>query len=257
MKSNHSLHKGIPILLTSSVIAHDTQVKLLDPSLRLQHTIESIKKWIEITPESPIVVCDGSGYDFSALLTEKFPDHPIEFLSFNNDEALVKEFGRGYGEGEIVKYAINNSRVINRLGCFAKCTAKLWVENYSECLKYWNKIFICKGVFKNTLSPFKKTEMHYIDTRFYICDLNFYKSTFIDCHRKIEKKIGRGLEECFQEESINSKISRFIMPIYPIINGIGGGTATHYQTKKIRKIKEDIKIFFAKRNKSLTSLFAF
>lgn len=91
-----------PILLTSCVIVSDLTVALKDQDTRVRLTLESMEKWLSIAPDLRFVICDGSGFDFSAVVHEKFPTTPIECLFFENNKALVAVHGKGFGEGEIV-----------------------------------------------------------------------------------------------------------------------------------------------------------
>ena len=161
-----------PILLTSSVIAMDSSVALKSQESRIFHTLESIGKWGEISPNNQFVICDGSGFDFSPLLKEHFPNLNIESIYFMNDGDLIKKHGKGYGEGEIIRYALEHSQFLQKTDWFVKCTAKLWVNNFMSCLKQWNGEFVCKAFFANVFS-FKTTSLEYIDTRFYISKKSF------------------------------------------------------------------------------------
>src|SRR5271169_740705 len=99
-----------PILLTSCVIVADHSVSLKDENSRIWLTLESIEKWLIISPDFRLVICDGSNFDFSNIVREKFPAANIECLFFQNNQEMVRLHGKGYGEGEIVNYALLYSR---------------------------------------------------------------------------------------------------------------------------------------------------
>jgi len=246
----------VPLLLTSSVIAHDTGVALKDTAARIHLALESVSQWLKIDPKLEIVLCDGSSYDFSSIVVEKFPSAQIECLNFENNQNLVKKFGRGYGEGEIVRYALRHSQFIDRAGCFAKCTSKLWVDNYLECLKSWNGELLCKGVFLNVFSAFKNTVFAYIDTRFYIISCSVYKKYFENAHLHIQGEQGKSLEDCFHDIFIENNIQHSLFNVATVINGVGGGTGKYYKNSTHRKIKEKLRIKLVKLNSSFTNLFA-
>ena len=252
----HSCKKSVPILLTSSVIAQDTGVALAEPELRKSHTLDSIERWLSLDKCLQLVLCDGSDYDFSFDIKRRFPGFNIETLHFKNDEALITQFGRGYGEGEIINFALKNSKTINAAKCFSKCSAKLWVDNYLKCLEEWNGEFVCKGVFSNPLSTTRKTKLEYIDTRFYISSVNFYKKFLRNAHLSIHKENGIGLEQCFLKILEQQKIKGVLFHTYPIIQGVGGGTGKAYRTSWIRAYKEKFKIFIINRNTVLRDLFS-
>lgn len=245
----------IPLLLTSSVVVHDHGVALSDTQERMRLTLESIGEWLRIDPALKIVICDGSNFDFSVAVKTKFPLAAIECLYFENNQTLVQQFGRGYGEGEIVRHALAHSRVLSQAGCFAKCTAKLWVDNYRICAGQWNGQLLCKGVFDNALSLFKSTSFSYVDTRFYIASVPFYKAHLETAHLAIDRNTGYGLEQSFHTILTTKRMERVLFNVYPIIQGVGGGTGKHYKNSRVRLLKEGLKIFLLRRNAIFRSLF--
>lgn len=245
----------IPILLTSSVVAHDGGVALKSTDDRIRFSIQSIEEWLKIDKNLLIVLCDGSSFDFTDLASRYFPDARIECLFFENNQELVKKYGRGYGEGEIVRHALTHSKFINDSGCFAKCSSKLWVDNFYECTKDWNGKLLCKGVFLNVFSIFRKTIFTYIDTRFYVASCAFYKSYLVNAHLQINKKSGHGLEECFRDILMSQGIRKVFFNVAPVISGVGGGIGIHYKNTLKRRLKEDLRLKLLKRNRSINDLF--
>lgn len=245
----------LPILLTSSIVAHDTGVALTDAQERTRLTLASVQEWLRINPRHRIILCDGSGFDFSKLVIERFPHASIECLYFDNDPVLVSKLGRGYGEGEIVRHALNNSRFIAQAGGFAKCTSKLWVENYPECLANWNGSLRLKGVFLNVFSPWKTTKLAYIDTRFYMTSCDVYRRYLENAHLQIRKEQGHGLEECFLDVVQENGLEKMLWPIVPVIAGVGGGTGTYYKNPIKRRLKEKLRLKLVRINKQFSRLF--
>ena len=96
--------KTPPILLTFSVKVSAPHTKLVDEEDRIAFTIESIERWLFLDGNLRLVLCDGSNYDFSKIVSEKFPRANIECLHFQNNRDLVSLYGKGFGEGEIINY---------------------------------------------------------------------------------------------------------------------------------------------------------
>ncbi len=228
----------VPILLTSSVVAHDKGVQLQDRNLRENLAIESVRQWRLHAPENPIVLCDGSGFDFSPLVQSFSSQVPVECLHFENDPALVQRYGRGFGEGEIVRHALSHSLLIGKAASFAKCTSKLWVENFLNSTASWNGQMLFKGVFDDAFSLSRPTRFAYIDTRFYVASVATYQQYFIDAHHQIDTESGHGLEECFRDIFVANKFQRCLMTLPPVICGVGGGTGRYYKNTKLRRFKE-------------------
>lgn len=246
----------IPILLTSSVIAYDKGVALQDTDERIRLALQSVEEWLRIDPTLPMVLCDGSSFDFSEQVARRFPQARIECLPFENDQEKVRRYGRGYGEGEIVRHALNHSQLIAEAGCFAKCSSKLWVENFRQCAQGWNRRFLCKGVFLNVFSPFRKTELSYIDTRFYISSTDFYRQHFADAHLRIGKRKGYGLENSFLDILLEQQLRNVMFSVAPVICGVGGGIGTYYKNTSVRRLKEDVRLTLVRMHPAFRELFA-
>ncbi len=245
-----------PILLTSCVYISDDSVALKSAQDRVRFTLESIRKWLAVAPNSKIVICDNSNYDFSELLKQYFPKESIESLCFVGDKKAVIARGKGYGEGEIIEYAIRNSRYILEAGCFTKSTARLWVENYQYFLKKWNGRCIFKPVFKNSFS-FKPTEINYIDTRFYMISLDLYMKFFQKAHQKINAESPDGIEEIFLKIVLSENIKNIFSLRYPQIYGVSGASGQYYRNSVKKNIKENLRLFLLRRNPSFKDLFLF
>jgi hypothetical protein len=239
--------KNIPILLTSSVVAYDKGVALKETSERIRLAIQSVEQWLRINPQLPLVLCDGSNFDFTEQVSLKFPQARIECLPFENVQELVKYHGRGYGEGEIVRHALQHSKYIYQAGCFVKCTSKLWVENFDECLEQWSGDLLLKGVFNNAFSPWKSPVLSYIDTRFYIASIDYYTKHFLHAHQAVSAQHGYSLEDCFRDIFLQKHLLGCLMSPPPIISGVGGGTGVYYKNTRLRQQKERWRYALVKR----------
>jgi hypothetical protein len=247
----------IPILITSSITPHDTGVKLSDPQKRLFHAIEAIEHWIRVAPRAKFVLCDGSNYDFQPIARERFPKNDIECLRYQNDQSKIAVYGRGYGEGEIVKFALEHSAYLRASDAFAKCSSKLWVENFAECLNEWQGDCLFSGVFKNTFSIIKPIEMIQVDTRFYIMSNDFYIKNLVYAHRKIGVSEGFGLEDSFHQALRKINKEKYLFSVPPVIKGVGGGTGKYYKSTWLRVLKEKGRISSVKRSPKFHKLFNF
>lgn len=243
-----------PILLTSCVTVSDHSVSLKDENARIRLTLKSIEKWLAISPDLRFVLCEGSNFDFSRIVLENFPQANIECLFFENNKHLVRLHGKGFGEGEIVNYALANSLYLKESEYFAKCTAKLWVENFLDCLKGWNGTFLCKGYFSDVFS-FKRTQFSYVDTRFYLVNKSFYLEYLASAYLNVGGESGLSLEHCFRDVILKENLSSVMFTVPPVICGVGGGSGLYYKNNLKRRIKESIRLWIVRKNKSFNYLF--
>jgi len=169
-----------PLLVTSAVhaVAPNTQMRNTDE--RIFWTIHYIDKWIENNPNIQIVLCDGSNFDFSSLLQhQKYRN--IEILFFSNNSYEVSKKGKGYGEGEIISFALDNSKILNESEYFMRSTAKYYVENYQNFLNendFNLKIYPVFGSFSNLV----KFRIQSVDLRFFIVKKSFYIKEMLNIH---------------------------------------------------------------------------
>jgi hypothetical protein len=227
--------KNIPVLITSVAQPNAPFVALKDPEKRIDSTIESLKQWALISPGLEIVICDGSGYDFQKLIgaTPLLKALNIEVLYFYNDLEMVKNKGKGYGEGEIIAYALNHSELLDKSDTFAKCTAKYWVNNFQECVASHRKNISIEKYYDSRYSLSYRA----CDTRFYVVEKDFYLKKLLDSHKASNDFQFYFLEHAFAKDIILNKIPRTDFKIKPLVYGISGSTGefTESRPESIRK----------------------
>ena len=255
----HMQNKKLPpIILGSSINVMDQSVALKDPSERIKYTIESIENWLKIAPDIQLVVCDGSGFDFTPLIakqfSEKFHAHQIECLHFLNNSEKVAKFGKGYGEGEIIQYAITNSLILKDHEWFAKCTGKLWVDNFMECISEWNGRFLCQAYFSQVFS-LKKTRLEYVDTRFYLATKEFYNTHLATLHLQVGGHFESSIEDNFKKVIFDFQLTGILFRCFPIIRGVGGASGKYYKGKFWRRNKDRLRLKLVQVNPEFAKLF--
>jgi hypothetical protein len=240
-KSIATVPVGIPVLITSAINVSAAQTMLADAERRLQLTLQSIEHWRSTPMVSHVIVCDGSGFDLGSHIKNMRTDQmgaDCEVISFTNDVAKVRTKGKGYGEGEIVNYALQHSPVLRDAIVFAKCTGKLWVENFGGCLKRFNGLaaFDFHGNFKP----------EQIDTRFYIVNKEFFNLNMAALHNHVDDSNGFYLEHAFRDGLKRFKISDYVMCPTPRVSGVSGSMGTTYQHHRIKSFLRDARSLLIK-----------
>ncbi|MGO4770974.1 hypothetical protein ACEN2I_04885 [Flavobacterium sp. W22_SRS_FK3] len=208
----------------------------MNPDDREKLHIEALKRWITESDFKTIIICDNSNYvycnEIVSLATKN--DKILEVLNFEGNKEKSKVLGKGYGEGEIMNYILNNSKYIQSHDSFFKVTGKLFVENYNNYLNF-------KGVdfaFDYSYSFFwKKEKVQCVFTNFYFANLISYKNILKDEYLKVKDSEGLFLEHVYafalqKENSLN------IVSILPAISGISGSSGVSYNRKLINLIKK-------------------
>ena len=85
-----------------------------------------------------IVIADATGgclLDSEEILLLKEIGVDVEQISYCQNEELIKSKGKGYGEGELIKFAIENSIFLKSEINFFKCTGKVYCRNFETVLQ--------------------------------------------------------------------------------------------------------------------------
>ena len=216
---------NVCLLITGCISPNQSQsnIYLIDIKEREHQYVDSIKFYICNTEIEKIVFCENS--NFSSSFMEELDSFAknngkvFEWLSFKGDEIKVQQKGKGYGEGEILKYALRNSKVLNSVEYFFKVTGRLKVINFNSI---FNKLST------HTYFNYDIYRSNAFDTRFYFVEKSFYLKYLEDLYLYVreDKDDIVALEDIFYEKLSNQKIR--CLPYFPKIEGLSGGNGTDY-----------------------------
>lgn len=232
------------LIVTSTVHINSQQVQLGNPDTRLKQYIESILFYLNTRNVGAIIICDNSNFDYSKVellrQTALKNNKEVEFLSFNGDSAKIYEYGKGFGEGEILEYIFKTSDTLKRYSSFYKVTGRLIVKNIDRIIDVSDpdtNYFEKSGV-----NPFVNLKV--IDTRFYQCTVSTFSKFFLNEYEKVDDKNNHFLEHCYYNVYIENREIFHGFKKIPIISGISGSTGVVYD-------ESDFKIFARKMLKIL------
>jgi hypothetical protein len=235
-KRRLSTEGRLPILLTSAITATAPFTKMTDASERVKATLRALSNWMALCSDTNFVLCDGSGYDLSRDLKTcgTIDSGRIEVIAFENDREQVKIKGKGYGEGEIVRYALEHSEILKSADSFAKCTGKLWVDNYWSCRKAYNGTA--------AFSYFGFLKVHAVDTRFFIVRRDFYQANLLMSYARCDDAHGKYLENAYLDSLAGVARQRWMLPVYPRIRGLSGTSGKEYQSSNLKRMGKNLAI---------------
>ena len=173
-----------------------------------------------------IVIADATG---GSLLDEKEINLlkqmrvGVEQISYRQDDELIKLKGKGYGEGELIKFALNNSVFLKNQNNFFKCTGKVFCRNFDQVLKLITKNNIQNIFWRhlgegNLLKP-------WADLRFFYTTREFCEDSVIHAYLKSDDTKMAAEYLCFnilREKLTAAKTLR------PLLSGFSGGTGKQY-----------------------------
>lgn len=195
--------KNIPYLtLTNSIV-------------RREQYIQSILFFLDKSRAKKIIFCDNSNapIEDSVLKHAIHVGKDLEWLSFSGNNEMCAERGKGYGEGEIIKYIFDNSRILKSCTSFVKVTGRFKILNINDMLLFLN----------NNNSYFDFYE-NYVDTRCYIANINQFKCDLINQYKYVNDSKGYYLEHAYFDPIYSNSKKYKQLPMILNIVGQSGST---------------------------------
>lgn len=227
----------IPILVTTAISppANMPFLQMSDHGHRKITTKAAIFMWAGYGAKK-IVVADSTGH--GALNSDDIKElngsgvH-IEQISFYQNHEEIIRFGKGFAEGKIIDFALQNSNIMNESGIFFKSTGKTVVRNYSSIKQIVRdngiKIFFWSRIVDDFASEQNMpvlTGGNEIDTRFFLSDLEFAKNVLVPHYEAADDTIGRHCEKVMYEACATN-----LQPVRsqrPLVTGFCGGSGREY-----------------------------
>ena len=248
------------ILMTATVNVKNTpDVTIKNEYERLLQYLCSLLAWINLDSVNTIVLCENSNtsYDFTKIVEfAKNKGKTLEVLVFDGNQES-QQYGKGYGEGKIIKHAVNNSKYLNDEVNFYKITGRLFVPEFDK-IQYLHaethNIFkipafspdndpwagIDQGDTKTIIGRSRSALRfiyvfltrgrgrgphnynHHVSTVFYKSNVKFYKKHLINSYKRVNDRKSYAIEHIFYEDLIKKDFSKFLMSFH--IVGKGGST---------------------------------
>ena len=190
--------------------------KLQDAQIRKDQYIDALKYYLGLH-RGKIVFAENSNTNISDLFEKEVANNLIEFLTFKGNE-FDPELGKGYGEAEIIEYAINHSRFIRESDYIIKVTGRLIPQNFHQLLvdfKLYPKFdvvvsYACRGL---------------LDSRIVIAKSEFWEKKFLPNRNRLNDSKGYYFEHLL-EDCLNGVAWRPFFLSLPKFNGISGTSGT-------------------------------
>ena len=222
------------LIITSCIYPFSSFVELKDPEEREFLHVAALKRWINESNFESIIICDNSNYVYSnefVVLAQSKNKH-LEILSFKGDHEKGLKYGKGFGEGELMKYVILNSSIIKNYNSFFKVTGKLFVENFRS-INNKDKIKDSDFIFAiPIINIFSQRKISFIHTTFYYARVESFRLHLLDAFLKVRDNEGIYLEHVYSDSlkkiKCNNNVSIKPMIPMPIVTGVSGSTGGFY-----------------------------
>jgi len=219
---------NIPLLITTAINPPQGMpfLEMTNPILRKITCKAAVYFWIALGINKIVIADATETYLFDAKEINELTrlGVAVEQLVFKQDEKLVKQRGKGYGEGLLLKFALTNTIFIKENQSFFKSTGKIFVRNLANLFIIINTSNINNLFWRylgdgSSLKPFA-------DTRFFYCEKSFALNELIPAF--LESDDNSSACEFHVFKLLNKVMPLQTKMLRPLITGIEGGTGDLY-----------------------------
>ncbi|MGI6671895.1 MAG: hypothetical protein ACOX58_10055 [Christensenellales bacterium] len=239
------------LLVITSCIAPPKQGSLLlnNPESRFAQSKKAVDAFVRSGCFSKIVFCDSSDYSFTKeeLVDVNNETVEVEVLQFRGDADRVRKQGKGYGEGEIMAYVFEHSRLMKGEPYFFKVTGRLMVRNIMKV------IAACKPD-TNYFNITSLRSLRAIDTRFYGVSVDAFRMALLDAYRSVNDNAFYYYEMSFRDALKRHRVPFRPFKCFPEICGVSGTRGVEYKTSGIKHTYQRFAARFGFLNTSFSNI---
>lgn len=211
------------ILLTGCINPNGMPfTQLNDSHERQKQYVDAINYYLSNT-NLPIIFCENSNTDICSLFTKE--QKRLEVLTFSGNQDKLR--GKGYGEAEIINYALHHSTFIQDDSIIIKITGRLIVNNICQLLKS----LIYKRDFVTCLFH---SDLKFADSRIFCGTVPFFRE-FLKRKDKMNDVQGVFFEHILASTVLDSTVCFIPFSEEPYITGVSGTTGKLYPASTASK----------------------
>jgi len=215
-----------PILITTAISppSNTPMLRMTDSNMRSITTRAAVFFWVGQGLQR-LVICDATAssvLSLEELATIRKLGVLIEQLAYQQDDTLLAQRGKGFAEGQLIKFALENSQLLGRSDSFFKCTGKVFCRNFASIRDLIVRNNIANMYWK--LSEGAPVDRNLVDTRF------FYTSSS-DFHRLLLPAYEQSSETRILEYNLLLSLDAQLRKgtsLRPQLSGFAGGTGNQY-----------------------------
>ena len=211
-------------------------LEMTDAAIRCVTAKASVFFWAAQGIEK-IVIADATGgtlLDSSEVLLLKQINVDVEQISYYQDEQQLRLKGKGYGEGELLSFALENSITLGTVDRFFKCTGKVYCRNFEAIINMVNHNKL-QSIFWRHLGEGGSLQQ-WADIRFYYTTKEFCHDSLIPAYQKANDS--KAAAEYYVFHLLNEKLIAGKAP-RPLLSGFEGGTGKQYFDSSLGVLDEN------------------
>lgn len=194
---------------------------LTDASIRQKQYVEALSFYLTHT-SLPIVFVENSSTDISPLFQEHIQSGRLECFTFTGNQ-FNKEKGKGYGEVEIMEYALLHSKLLGSSHYVVKITGRLIISNIHQLVN------VNQRLSHPNIQTSLNSDYTFADSRLFIASPYFITHHFFPRKEGINDSQGRYFEHILCE-SIKEQADFYCYSflLTPVFKGTSGSTGSVY-----------------------------
>ena len=215
------------VLITTAISPPEgiPALKMTDPVTRFVMTKAAIFFWAA-QGIGRLVIADATGStvlnnDDISVLRQMNVD--VEQISYQQNNALVRQKGKGYGEGALIDFALDNSAFLKQSDSFFKCTGKVYCPNFDKIFQMIRQNDIT-SIFWRRLDD-GDAMLQWTENRFFYTTPSFAKKHLVPAYLMSDDAISTAEYNC-------ALMLQALLPsaksLRPFFAGFGGGTGEQY-----------------------------
>lgn len=231
-----------PVLLSGTIVQHtDAKAVWIDPRERERQYFSVLTKMASArNGVDTVFFCENSSANLESFssLTSIYEKKCRKLLMYKVPMPVGSAFfGKGWGEGLIIRWALENVPELSSSNGFIKIVGRYDVVNLKRILT-----IIRRGLAKNpdikficqSLSPLSTTKQPCIETTFFWADTDFYVKYMLDLYEKVRDENGIYIEHLFADRLVELKDSFdfAFLPVPIIFRGRRGWDGYEISTRK-------------------------
>lgn len=166
----------------------------------------------------------NTSFDFSGVtryLERAGKEVEIHVFDGNKD---VTRFGKGYGEGEILEYLYDHSRLLRAAPSFYKVTGRLFVSNFDAVSEATTTLDAFHRKEKQPKN--KPPRPRKVVTTFFKCSLALFERTLVRAYTQVDDRSGVFIEHVFYNQLRDLELPPF--GVKPVLVGEQASTGKLY-----------------------------
>lgn len=204
---------------------------IIEADIRKAQYIESLVFYLRSTC-LPIIFVENTGSDISDSFKEYIKMGRLEYLTFSGNN-FDKSRGKGYGEAEIIEYAVGHSFLLQNANYIIKVTGRLKILNIISLINF-HKWLLPACDIQCTLD----VETGFADSRVFITTPGFLNYNFLMKKEMINDAEGVYFEHILFN-SIYQRSSYVFFPLFlrPLVKGVSGTSGQPYWEGNYYRVK--------------------